>query len=323
MVIQNSGRIAPSFSPTPDIIEYIAGDFSPAVTQVWEPPDVFEYLMASAARRHVWHAVFSARQSDARSFSDIRKSLTENKGKDLIRKAYGSCPPGMIRLLSKLGHRAESSDFYRAAHSALSRGDILTRILQHEKSIDPRMVYGIAYLPTDRITVRIASYALRRGVSDVDIEELSWLGRRIAAYDPSGEILDTISKSRNPITALRKAIANLPFPAAPWAASGIAPIQSAEELSNVARRLGNCLTDHDQFYSSCVDVHAGIAYYFRTPGNDHLLVKFSKFAGLGWYLDECRGPRNRRPTMQESDNLTKAVSHLDGVWSRRLSYQMR
>lgn len=323
MVIQKSVRTASPPSPTPDIINYIAGDFCPTITQIWEPAAVSEYLMASAARRHIWHAVFSARQRDTRTFSDIRKSLTERRGKDLIREAYGSCPPGMIRLLSKLGPRAESSDFYRAVHSALSRGDILTRILQHEKSIDPRMVYGIAYLPTDRITARIASFALRRGVSDIDIEELSWVGRRIADFDQSGKTLESISKSSNPITALRKAIANLPFPRAPWEAQGISPVQSAEELAAVARRMGNCLADPDQFYSSCLDVHAGLAYYFQTPGDNNLLLKFSKFGNLGWYLDECRGLRNRRPSKDEIEHITMAVSYLDEIWWRRMSYQMR
>lgn len=323
MVLRTETEANSNCGPIPDLIQYIAGEFTPSILAIWSERDLGEYLMATSAQRHVWHAVLSASNHALPPMEERRDWLTQSKRKDLLRVAFGACPPGMVRLLSKLTPRAESADFYRAVHSALSRGDVLTRILQHAHTIDRRIVLGVANLPTDRIAVQMASYALRRGILDLDIEELSWLGRRIADFEQSGEVLDAISRSSNPLRALRNAIVNLPFPDAPWTVQSLVPINSAAELSGIALKLDNCLTDHDQFYSSCVDVHAGIAYYFRTPGDDHLLVKFSKFAGLGWYLDECRGPRNRRPTMQESDNLTKAVSHLGGVWPRRLSYQMR
>lgn len=323
MVLQATAEIQSKNRFIPDLINYIAGEFAPSISTIWEGGELSEYLMATIAQRHVWHAVLAAPNHVLPPLVNMRSWLMKSKLKDLLRVAFGTCPPGMVHLLSNLDPRAESAEFYRAVHLALSRGDVLSRILQHSRTVDPRMVFGIAYLPTDRITEKIAGYALRRGVTDFDLEELSWLGRRIGDFDQSGVVLDAISKSSNPLMAMRKAIASLTFPNPPWRVKELLPIETAGELSSIARQLDNCLADHDQFYSSCVDVQAGVAYYFRTPGDDYLLVKFSKFAGLGWYLDECRGPKNRRPTVEEIDRIAKAVSHLDGIWCRRLSYQMR
>jgi len=79
----------------------------------------------------------------------------------------------MVRLLSRLGPLAETREFYRSDHVALSRGDMLTRILQHSKTIDPHVVFAIAELPTDLIGVRMARHLLRKGVSACEIAEMS------------------------------------------------------------------------------------------------------------------------------------------------------
>lgn len=200
---------------------------------------------------------------------------------------------------------------------------MLTRILQHSKTIDPHVVFVIAELPTDLISVRIASSALRRGVSSDEIAEMSWLVTRTVEVSGSAAILNLLSSSTNPVITMRKAIANLAFPSPLWKVEGLIPVQSAGELSDVARRLGNCLSDHDIFYSSCLDVQAGIAFYFITRSAKPLLLKFTKFGGLGWYLDECRGEGNRPPTREEIEQISSVHLDVEGLWCRRLSYEMR
>ncbi|WP_242219870.1 hypothetical protein [Shinella zoogloeoides] len=319
MVLQNGLQESVKLSPLPDLIEHIAGEFAPAVMAIWGRFDVGEYVMATSTQRHVWHAAIAAGDD----FLLTSKWLTRNRLKVILKRAYGNYPAGMVRLLSRLGPRAETREFYRAAHVALSRGDMLTRILQHLKTIDPHVVFAIAELPTDLISVRMASYALRRGVSSDEIAEMSWLVTRTVEVSGSAAILNFLSSSTNPVITIRKAIANLRFPSPPWKAEGLIPVQSAEELSQMARRLRNCLGDHDIFYSSCLDVQAGIAFYFVTAGSKPLLLKFTKFGGLGWYLDECRGEGNRHPTAEELEYIAGIHSHIETVWCRRLSYEMR
>lgn len=323
VLTQQEIELGSSSESIPDLITYIAGEFASSIMAIWGEDNVIEYLTASAPQRHIWHAALSTSRSCLPPIAELRTWLTTTRRKQVILTAYGNTPPGMISLLSKLEPRAESSAFYRAVHSALDRGDALSRNLHHSRTIDRRVVFGIASLPKDEIAVRMATYALSNGDRDIDIEELTWLGRRVTSFDSSANALRTISRSNNPILALRNAIAHLPFPEPPWAVPELLPITSAAELLETARRLGNCLSDHDQFYSSCIDVHDGVAFYYRTPPHSDLLLKFTKFASLGWYLDECRGFRNRRPTSHEIEHITQVVSHLDGVWCRRLGYQMR
>jgi hypothetical protein len=320
MILQNVINASAKLSPVPDLIEHVAGEFAPMVMAIWGSHDVGEYLMATSTQRHVWHAAFAVGDPDCLL---ARKWLTENKRKVILKRAYGSYPSGIVRLLSRLGPRAETREFYRAAHVALSRGDMLTRTLQHSKMVDPRVVSTIADLPQDLVSVRMASYALRRGVSSDEIAEMSWLVRRIVEVSGSMAVLDLLSSSTNPVTTIRKVIANLAFPNPPWKAEGLNPVQSGEELSRIGRRLGNCLSDHDIFYSSCLDVQAGVAFYFLTRSAKPLLLKFSKLGDLGWYLDECRGERNRPPTREEIEQITGIHSDIESVWCRRLSYEIR
>jgi len=320
MVLQHVIDANPNPSPVPDLIEHVAGEFAPAIMAIWGSGDVGEYLTATSTQRHVWHAALAASDHDC---PPTRKWLTENRRKVILKRAYGSYPSGMVRLLSRLGPRAETREFYRSAHVALSRGDMLTRILQHSKTIDPHVVFAFAELPTDVISVRMARHLLRKGVSACEIAQMSWLVKRVVEVSGSVAILNLLASSKNPVVTVRKAIACLPFPAPPWKADGLIPVQSAEELSDVARRLGNCLSDHDIFYSSCLDVQSGIAFYFITRSAKPLLLKFTKFGGVGWYLDECRGEGNRPPTREEMEQISSVHSDIGGVWCRRLSYEMR
>lgn len=323
MILKQQTEPGSACEPIPDLITYIAGEFASSVMAIWGEDNVIEYLTAPAPQRHIWHAALSTSRSSLPPIAELRTWLATTKRRQIILTAFGSTPSGMINLLSKLEPRAESSTFYRAAHSALDRGDALSRKLHHSGTIERRVVFAIASLPRDEIAVKMATYALSNGDRDIDIEELMWLGNRVASFDDSVNALRMITRSNNPILALRNAIAHLPFPEPPWTASGLLPIRSAADLLAVAKRLGNCLSDHDQFYSSCVDVHNGIAFYYCMQAQSDLLLKFTKFSGLGWYLDECRGARNRRPTPQEIEHIAQAISRLDGVWRRRLGYQMR
>jgi len=47
------------------------------------------------------------------------------------------------------------------------------------------------------------------------------------------------------------------------------------------------------------------------------------FGDVGWYLDECRGEGNRHPTAEELEHIADIHLHIETVWCRRLSYEMR
>lgn len=306
----------------PDLLKHVAGEFSSSIFEIWGQNCISEYMTATATHRHVWHAVLSVTASRLPLGIDMRNWLTKSRRKEVLRVAFGTCPPGMIRLLSKLGPCAETPEFYNAVHAALSRGDTLTQTLHHAKKIDARAVLLIAKLPNEKLAINFANYMLRSKVFNADIEEYLWIAKRITDPKQIKSLLSDKSGSRDPVVALRKAISKRPFPSAPWSIPEFVPIKTGDELQDIARQLGNCLTDRNYFYVSCINAQAGNSYYYRTKGDDFLLLKFSKFGNLGWYLDECSGRQNRTPTKKENDQIEASTSHLDDIWLRSLSFDM-
>lgn len=317
--IINSGLTAETI---PDLLQHVAGEFSSSILTIWGENFITEYMIASATHRHVWHAVLSVDDTRLPLEIDMRNWLTKSRRKDLLREAFGTCPPGMISLLSKLGPCAETPEFYKAVHAALSRGDALTQTLHHTKKIDTRAVLLIAKLPREKLAVNFANFMLRSRIFNVAIEEYLWLAKRITDPKQIESLLNDSSGSRDPVAALRKAISKRPFPAEPWSIPAFVPIKTGDELQDIARELGNCLTDRNYFYNTCINAQAGNSYYYRTKGDDFLLLKFIKFGNLGWYLDECFGRQNRKPTKKEIDQIAEATSHLDDIWLRALSDDM-
>lgn len=322
MVSQAIIKSGSSTETIPDLLKHVAGEFSSSILTIWGENCIAEYMIASATHRHVWHAVLSVTVSKLPLEIDMHNWLTKSRRKELLRVAFGSCPPGMIRLLSKLGPCAETPEFYNAVHAALSRRDTLAQTLHHAKKIDTRAVLLIAKLPNEKLAINFANYMLRSRFFNVAIEEYLWLAKRITCSKQMDGLLNETSKSRNPLATLRKAISKHPFPEGPWSVKELLPIKTGSELQDVARHLGNCLTDRNYFYDSCINAQAGNSYYYRTRGDDFLLLKFSKFGNLGWYLDECCGHQNRKPTSEEIDQIAVATSHLDDIWLRRLNFDM-
>lgn len=322
MVSQAINKTGSTAEIIPDLVKYVAGEFSSSVLTIWGDNGLAEYMIATASQRHVWHAVLSAPASNLPPQISLYKWLTFTRRKELLRMAFGNCPPGMIRLLSKLGPCAETPEFYNAVHAALSRRDVLTQTLHHAKKIDTKAVLLIAKLPSEKLAVNFANYMLRSRVFNVAIEEYLWLAKRITEPKQIKHLLNDNSGSRDPVVALRKAISKRPFPAAPWSIPEFEPIKTGDELQDIARQLDICLTDRNYFYDSCINAQAGNSYYYRTRGDDFLLLKFIKFGNLGWYLDECCGRQNRKPTKEEIDQIAEATSHLDDIWLRRLNFDM-
>lgn len=303
-----------------DVIVHLAGEFAPQIAEIWRTGSgVAEYVLATSAQRHTWHAVLSVERERLPEVNDLRGWLTETKRRDLLKAAFGSVPPGMVNLLSKLGLTAETPEFYRAAYVVLERGGCLARFLQHQPQVSADFVHALAELPDDAQTEKMAEAALKYGASGSQLAEICWLGEQVAnVYG-----LSASSIRGRPFAVLKNLIAAQPFPKPPFLVDGIMPVLDPNDLKSISRQFGNCLSDQDLLYSACVDVQAGNAYYFKTEGDDFLLLKFCRFANLGWFFDECAGRGNRRMTSGEYCRLQLGLSAVSHVFDQRLSYHLR
>ena len=303
-----------------DIVELVAREFAPLIKNIWQGEDIGEYLKATSTQRHTWHAVLSSQQLS--SIPD-REQLLRSKFKDIIQNVYGTCPPGMVGLLGKLGPFAASAEFYRSAYSILDRDDELAKAVRHLQKIDTNLVQKLATLPNDPLTQQIAVYTLKGGRETYDVEELVWLCNRIGDGDALGLDFNGMSKAVNLTSLIRRRIAEREFPPAPWSTLATLPIVSPKALKDVAVKFGNCIAKFDQFYSTSLDVQSGTTYYFQTNSSDPLLLRFNKFGTVGWFLAECWGLRNRPPTKAEVNLIVDVHAHLKHVRCCQISYEFR
>jgi hypothetical protein len=83
------------------------------------------------------------------------------------------------------------------------------------------------------------------------------------------------------------------------------------QLSRIACRLGNCLSDHDVFYSSCLGVQAGVAFYFVTRSAKPLLLKFTKLGNLVGILMSVVASEIGPPMIGEIGQIVNARLYRD------------
>src|SRR3954470_25051353 len=104
------------------VVELVAGRYVKAVNRIWGAK-VGEYLSAPDGRRHLWHACFASghpsfRYQTAPAATRLYDRLTYAPGKELAARAYGDCPPGLLRCLGRLGAEPRSGYTYRALRRA-------------------------------------------------------------------------------------------------------------------------------------------------------------------------------------------------------------
>jgi hypothetical protein len=89
-----------------DLIAAIAGPFHPAVSHIF--PDEYQplYLLTETNRRQVWHACFAANGEASiiqQNPAVLRHALVHCSNKELLKRAFGNVPPGLVNALGKMG----------------------------------------------------------------------------------------------------------------------------------------------------------------------------------------------------------------------------
>src|SRR5215203_2193361 len=112
------------FPPTNSVVECIAGPFAERVERIWEAK-LGEYLSASDARRHLWHACLASghptfRPRSVASARRLYERVTYAPGRELAAQAYGECPPGLLRSLGRLGASRAAPKFTKPSSKSCS-----------------------------------------------------------------------------------------------------------------------------------------------------------------------------------------------------------
>jgi len=96
-------------------VKVIAGSFSESVIRIWGEDRIGEYLGASDARRHLWHACLASEHPHIQAQSVVScqrlyRQFKRARGKDLVAQAFGCRPLGLLSALGRLGAEARAPE---------------------------------------------------------------------------------------------------------------------------------------------------------------------------------------------------------------------
>ena len=140
------------FSPSNSVVEFIAGPFVECVERIWEAK-LGEYLSASDARRHLWHACLASglptfRPRSAAAAKRSYDRLTYAPGKELAAQAYGECPLRPTAVAGTAWGRAAPPRIYQALVQILQRGGPSAKAVMHSDQLSDELIRAFATLPT-------------------------------------------------------------------------------------------------------------------------------------------------------------------------------
>jgi hypothetical protein len=227
-------------------------------------------------------------------------AISEERGADLIRRAYGDCPHGLIGALERSGGTAHSSRYYRDLFRVFYLPEHRTRAktLQYEPELSPRLVRTALELPVHFCVSGFLHAAARTNLSSllaaVDLikEICSATDEALAASIPKGDDV-----SINSWVAEWTAKASLPR--LPTLADDLlTPLVTVAEMQTLGREMRNCL------HSKSISALSGKSSYLRAMIDDAPYVVELVKAGSAWSVGGIYASRNLPVPTEVKKTLT-------------------
>lgn len=261
-----------------DVVALIAGEFSGLVAAIWPGERIKEYLLAPAARRHVWHAWLAAKEVTVLADPEaVYRHLTLGSAVKLLGEVREQVPQGLIRALGRLGPLAQPRQAYSDLATVLAEGGRGAKLLRHAKSIDAKLLSVLVALPP---VLRLKSLT---GTCDVkDARYLNWLFRTAGAANPQlfAGLLSKLkeqSDDRHPLQIFEEHFAPEHFPPPPFdVRPPLKRISSRTEMREVERRFRNCLGRHQG------DALLGSVHLYLWESDEPAVIALDRIGSVGW-----------------------------------------
>lgn len=273
-----------------------AGPLETAVNAAFGVERLGEYILADQRRRQVWHLWLHAHAQPC--LEEDGSYLLHAKSSALLREALGwmgfdgTCP-GLLKALGKLGHSALEKATYRNLCDILYDGAPGSKTIMHQEFLTGEVVNALHQLPNALRQKMIAEWAHE---NFADVEKLAFvLNRR---PDLVSHAQKCLSKPASHVLYKLEEKASCGnhqagFPIVWEGNEIIRPVKNPEELSALASVMNNCLDNY------CERLSSGSFMLFVLVGRYPVAIIFERMAGVGWIMDEFRGPSNRAPTRSE------------------------
>lgn len=295
------------------IIALVAGSFATQVSQIWSGDRLKEYLTATDARRHVWHAWLASEAMAFRVRNPMTvelaySRLTYAKGKDLIVQAYACQPAGIISTLGRLGTEARPPEIYRALVRALEMEGPSAKLLRHTSDLSDDLILGVAAIPVGLNVKPVLDLYKGGRIGFESIGFFTWAIARLAMLKGS-RIAQSILSAPEPMKMMWEALQDFPFPEPPWPGDDhLRPITTRPDLQRVAAEFKNCLTTDRRQREAVLRVLNGGRYFYEWRGSEPALLEFCRIGPVGWYLVQARCRRNRNVPDHGRDEILRRLS---------------
>ena len=267
-----------------------------------------EYLLATDARRHVWHSWLSTKQDRTLS-TEVKDFLRFSKSKTIISHGFGTCPAGYLSALKKCGLSAQEPIFYTSLFEMLFRGGSLAKLIHHSKGFDIETVTSLTSIPSDDFSAEVLAILIRASVDPDRLCGAVWLAQMVREAMGTEMVARTLGSTSNPLRALQKLLLQLPLPSPPRAFHApLFPVTEAGEVRALSQRFRNCLRDIDQLAEIIFSIQAGRQYLYRWDGEEPALILMSRFGLNGWVIEEVGGIENRRVSQQSQKQIELSMA---------------
>ncbi|ESX91360.1 hypothetical protein [Mesorhizobium sp. LSHC412B00] len=312
---RNSLPLDPSGSEQ-SIVALLARKHSAQVLSIWPNDRICEYLLASDSRRHTWHAWLAAH--DTINVVETYRFLSFANSRQILIDAFGSCPPGMISALGKLGPYARSKHVYVALHQALmAAGPLANHVCQATEFRDDDIL-SLASASTMPVSNRVLRSLLKCKIPTPELVELLWVIARLSPMHDEQRLVRAIVQGRQPPAILANFFSLMPFPDPPFEQIGaLTPITTAEQLRKVGNEFDNCLRGGDELAYAVASVLSGHRYFYAWNGDRPALLAFCRCGLAGWILAERSGPANSCVPEATMDKIAEELASVPNVFVGR------
>lgn len=293
------------------LLKLVAGEFAPALAQIWPDPHV-EFLSSGVARRHLACLALAL----GRDLPPIADVVLEGRIRQAIQAVVDGAAPGLERALTRLGDTAWPGESYRRLLDLLADPQA-AKVLRHAEAIDPAVVGRLGLLPA----AMGRSLALALLVTDDAARAVSEAADAIACRS-GGAVAEAATLRWSELeteAALFEAVREDLYPEPPPPPfpgnERLKPLATKAAMREAAKRYDNCLA------TRVTNAVSGFSAFYEWTGGDGAVVEIGRDAIFGWRLEEARGPKN---AVLDKDTRAELVGDLTamGVYVGRSGWQL-
>lgn len=265
-------------------------------------------VMTEPGRRQVYFAVLARLETDGAfaepglTDADRAELLTQmmTAGNEaLIRYAYGTCPPGFVRLVARFGDCGRKSEMYVTLFEILTANPDLAKPLLaacQDQTLSDDLILLMRELPATPLGVRVSARIGAVG----EYRQLMRPYRVVVGAEQLTEAhMQRIADGEAPGNLLKGLYLERAFPAPVLSIPAVTHIPDGQALVRTAREFGNCLGG---YVAEALNNERQF-YIWRKPEAPKVVFAIDSEAPFGWYLSESRLAENERVPWELREEL--------------------